>query len=256
LLDERDTADAPMAAVVNETFARKFFPGEDPIGKRVTVDYTSWFPQMMIVGVIADVKLNGLDKEPYPEMFWAMAQAPSASVWLVIRTSTDPLAHASAVRQTVRHLDSDLPILELDSMEGVIADSLWRPRFSALLIGLFALLALVLAAAGIYGVTSYSVSQRTHEVGLRMALGADRRRILAMIIGQGLKLTLAGVLIGTAASLALARLVASQLYSISAYDPLTLMGVSFFLVIVAMLACYLPARRATKVDPMVALRAE
>jgi putative ABC transport system permease protein len=255
LLDERDTVGVPMVAVVNETFSRKFFPDGDPVGKRVTVNYTSWFPQITIVGVVADVKLNRLDKEPNPEMFWAMSQAPSANVWLAIRTSIDPLALAAAVQQTVRQIDSDLPILELDSMEGVIADSLWRPRFSALLIGLFALLALVLAAAGIYGVMSYSVSQRTHEVGLRMALGADGRAILAMIIGQGLKLTLAGVLIGIAASLALGRLVASQLYQISAYDPLTLIGVSTFLMVVALLACYLPARRATKVDPMVALSA-
>jgi putative ABC transport system permease protein len=149
LLDERDLAEAPMVAVVNETFAKRFFPDEDPVGKRVTVDYTSWFPKTTIVGVVRDAKLNGLDSEPYPEMFWPLTQAPSSSVWLVVRTEIDPLSLASAVQNEIRAVDSDLPVLELNSMEQVIADSLWQPRFSALLLGLFAGLALVLAAAGI-----------------------------------------------------------------------------------------------------------
>jgi len=256
LLDERDTGEAPMVAVVNETFARKFFPDEDPVGKRVTVDYTSWFPRITIVGVVADVKLNALDRQPFAEMFWPVAQAPSRDVWLTVRTNVEPLALAAAVQREIREIDHDLPILEMSSMEGVIADSLWRPRFSAVLIGLFAGLALLLAAAGIYGVMSYQVGLRTREMGLRMALGADRRRIFSLIIGRGIKLALAGATIGAAVSLALGRLVASQLYGVSAYDPLTLVGVSLFLIAVAALACYLPARRATKVDPMVALRAE
>jgi predicted permease len=256
LLDERDTAEAPMVAVVNETFARKFFPDEDPVGKRVTVDYTSWFPQMTIVGVVADMKLNSLDRQPFAEMFWPMAQAPSRDVWLAARTNADPLALASAVQREIHAIDRDLPILELSSMEGVIADSLWRPRFAAILIGLFAGVALALAAVGIYGVMSYQVGLRTREIGLRMALGADRRRIFSLIIGRGIKLALAGAIIGAAVSLALGRLVSSQLYGVSAYDPLTLAGVSSFLIVVAALACYLPARRALRVDPMVALRAE
>jgi putative ABC transport system permease protein len=256
LLDESDTAEAPMVAVVNETFARKFFPDEDPVGKRVTVDYTNWFPRMTIVGVVADVKLNALDRKPFAEMFWPVAQAPSRDVWLTVRTNVEPLALASAVQREIREIDRDLPILEMSSMEGVIADSLWRPRFSGVLIGLFAGLALLLAAAGIYGVMSYQVGLRTREIGLRIALGADRRRIFALIIRRGIKLALAGAIIGAAVSLALGRLVASQLYGVSAYDPPTLVGVSLFLIGVAALACYLPARRATKVDPMVALRAQ
>jgi predicted permease len=256
LLDERDMGETPMVAVVNETFARKFFSDEDPVGKRVTVDYTSWFPRITIVGVVADVKLNALDRQPFAEMFWPIAQAPSRDVWLTLRTNVEPPALAASVQREIRAIDRDLPILELSSMEGVIVDSLWRPRFSAVLIGLFAGLALLLAAAGIYGVMSYQVGLRTREMGLRMALGADRRRIFSLIIGRGIKLALAGAIIGAAVSLALGRLVAGQLYGVSAYDAPTLVGVSLILIAVATLACYLPARRATRVDPMVALRAE
>jgi putative ABC transport system permease protein len=155
---------------------------------------------------------------------------------------------------------ADIPILYKYSQSSepsqIARDSLWRPRFAAILIGLFAGVALALAAVGIYGVMSYQVGLRTREIGLRMALGADRRRIFSLIIGRGIKLALAGAIIGAAVSLALGRLVSSQLYGVSAYDPLTLAGVSLFLIVVAALACYLPARRALRVDPMVALRAE
>jgi putative ABC transport system permease protein len=256
LLDESDRPDALMAAVVNETFVRKFFPDEDPIGKRVVVDYTSWFPKITIVGVVADAKLNGLDRKPFAEMFWPMAQAPSQNVWLIVRTAGDPLALASAVQQEVRAVDRALPIKELSPMETVIADSLWRPRFSAVLIGLFAGLALTLAAAGIYGVMSYSVSQRAHEMGLRIALGATARAILGLVIGRGLRLAAIGILIGLTVSLSLSKLVASHLYDINAYDPLTMIVLSLFLMLVATLACFIPAWRAARVDPMVVLRYE
>jgi putative ABC transport system permease protein len=256
MLDESDRPDAPMAAVVNEAFVRKFFPDEDPIGKRVVVDYTSWFPKINIVGVVADAKLNGLDRNPFAEMFWPMAQAPSQNVWLIIRTAGDPLALASSVQREIRAVDRDLPTRELSPMETVIADSLWRPRFSAVLIGLFAGLALTLAAAGIYGVMSYSVSRRAHEMGLRIALGATARTILRLVVVRGLWLTGIGVMIGLTVSLSLSKLIAGHLYGIKASDPLTMIVLSLFLMSVAALACFIPAWRAACVDPMVVLRYE
>jgi putative ABC transport system permease protein len=256
LLDESDRPGAPMTAVVNEAFVRKFFPDEDPVGKRMVVDYTSWFPKITIVGVVADARLNGLDRKPFAEMFWPMAQAPSQSVWLIVRTAGDPLALASAVQREVRAVDRDLPIEEVSPMETVIADSLWQPRFSAVLIGLFAGLALTLAAAGIYGVMSYQVSRRAYEMGLRIALGANARAILGLVIGRGLRLTAIGILIGLAVSLSLSKLVASHLYGVNASDPLTMVVLSLFLMLVAALACFIPAWRAAQVDPMIALRYE
>jgi putative ABC transport system permease protein len=254
LFDERDTADAPMVALISDTTARKYWPNEDPIGRRFTVDYTSWFPKMTIVGVVADIKTDRLDKPQYPEIYWPMAQAPSASARILIRTKADPKSLSAAVREEIGRIDRDLPVSEMKAMEGVIADTLWRPRLAAWLLGLFASLAVALAAAGLYGLLSYSVSQRTQEIGLRMALGAQSRDVLRLVIGEGMRLVGIGLAVGLAATFALSRLVASQLYGVNATDPLTFGGMALLLACVALLACWLPARRAAKTDPMTALR--
>lgn len=256
LLDERDTADKPMVALISETTARKYWPNEDPIGQRFTVDYTSWFPKMEIVGVVADIKTNSYDKSPYPEIYWPQAQAPSSVARILIRTKADPESLVSAVRAEIAQLDRELPVQEVSAMDGVIAGTLWRARLAAWLLGLFAALAVVLAAAGLYGVLSYSVSQRTQELGLRMALGAAPGRVLRLVIGEGMRVVMVGLLLGMVASLALSRFVASQLYVVTATDPLTFAGVALLLAGVAFIACCVPARRASKTDPMVALRHE
>jgi len=256
LLDEHDTADAPMVALISDTTARKYWPNEDPIGQRFTVDYTSWFPKMTVVGVVADIKTDRLDKPQYPEIYWPQAQAPSGSARILIRTKVDPESLTAAVRDEIGRIDRDLPMLEVSAMDGVIADTLWRPRLAAWLLGLFASLAVALASAGLYGVLSYSVSQRTQELGLRMALGAQGRDVLRLVIGEGMRLVVIGLAAGLAAAFALSRFVASQLYGVKATDPLTFVGVALLLACVALLACWLPARRAAKTDPMASLRHE
>jgi putative ABC transport system permease protein len=254
LFDEHDTAEATMVALISDTTARKYWPNEDPIGQRFTVDYTSWFPKMTIVGVVADIKTDKLDKPQYPEIYWPQAQAPSSSARVLIRTKVDPESMAAAVREEIGRIDRDLPVLDVSAMDGVIADTLWRPRLAAWLLGLFASLAVALSAAGLYGVLSYSVSQRTQELGLRMALGAQGRDVLLLVIGEGMRLVVIGLAVGLAAAFALSRFVASQLYGVKATDPLTFGGVALSLACVALLACWLPARRAAKTDPMASLR--
>ena len=195
-LDEHDKADEPMAAVVNESFARTFFRHEDPIGKRVTV----WYGKATIVGVVADFKLNALDRKPYPEIFWSIRQAPSRNVWIMARTKSDPSLLDGAVRQKIQDFDSDLPVLEMQSMTEVIAGSLWLKRLSADLIGLVAVLAIILAGTGIYSVMSYSVSQREKEMGIRIAFGADQHDVLGLIMGEACRLALLGSVLGSRCS--------------------------------------------------------
>ncbi len=256
LFDERDTADAPIVAVINETTARKYWPDEDPVGKSFTLNFSSWFPKAEIIGVVSDIKTQGMNRPPYPEIYRTAAQLPSDDAQLLIRTKADPETLATAVREEMGRIDRDIPLRLVRTMEGVIADTLWRARLSAWLLGLFAALAAVLAAAGLYGVMSYSVNQRTQEIGLRMALGASSRDVLRMVIGEGFKLTVVGLGLGLGAAFALSRLIASQLFGVTATDPLTYAGVALLLAMVAMVACYIPARRAARVDPMVALRRE
>lgn len=253
-LDERDTADQPGVTLINETFARKYFPDEDPVGKTVIANMTSYFPKLTIVGIVADFKMNALDKPVFPEMFWPVAQWPGRDCWLMLRTKVDPLALAAAARDEIGNFDRDLPVEEMSTMTSVIGDSMWRYRFSALLIGLFSALALVLAAAGIYGVMSYAVSRRTREIGIRLALGAQPRNVLVQVVREGMKLAALGLALGAAVSLVLGRAVASLLFGVTATDPVTFAAVSLLLASVALVACYVPARRAAKVDPMIALR--
>jgi putative ABC transport system permease protein len=256
LFDEHDAADATPVALISETAARRYWPNEDPLGKRFLLNYGSSFPRLEVVGVVSDIKTDELDKPPYPEVYQPMAQLPSDDGQLIIRTAADRQGLFEAVREEVNRVDRDVPLLAPREMDGVIADTLWRARLSAWLLGLFGALAAALAAAGLYGVISYSVSQRTQELGLRMALGADRGRILRMVIGEGFKLVGVGLALGLLAALALNHLIASQLFGVTPTDPLTYAGVGLLLSLVALTACYLPAQRAAKTDPMVTLRYE
>jgi putative ABC transport system permease protein len=256
LFDERDTVDTPNVALINETTARKYWPNVDPIGKQFMLNFSSWFPKAEIIGVVSDIKTDGLNMPPYPEIYRPDSQLPSDDAYLIVRTKAAPETLAGAVREEMGRIDRGIPLRSVRAMEVVIADSLWRARLSAWLLGLFAALAAALAAAGLYGVMSYSVNQRTQEIGLRMALGAANRDVLRMVIGEGFKLTVVGLALGLAAAFALNRLIANQLFGVTATDPLTYGGVAMLLAIVAIVACYVPARRAARVDPMVALRRE
>ena len=258
---DADKAGALRVLIINEAMARRFFPNEDPVGKRLqTGDPSPNAPWQTIVGVVGNVKYTGLKAEetitmyvPYTTPGWA---SWSRSMYLVVRTTGQPLGLSSALRQQVRALDQDLPVTKLKTMEQVIYESIAGPRFGASLLGLFAAVALLLAAIGIYGVISYAVTERTHEIGIRMALGAHIRDVLRLVIGHGMKLALSGVAIGVVASFALTRLMKTLLFGVSATDPLTFIVIALLLTGVALLACWLPARRATKVDPMEALRYE
>ena len=251
---ERDDAASHGVVVVNEALARRHWPGEEPLGKRIVVN-TERPKTREVVGVVRDIKQGEWASEPQPEMYLPHLQAPSPrSMTLVIRASSDSFALGPSVRREVWAIDSDLPVSRVASMEEVVSESVGQQRFNTLLIGLFAGVALILAAVGVYGVMSHAVAQRTHEIGVRLALGARGRDVLGMIIRQGLGLTLTGLAVGLAAALALVRVMSSLLYDVSATDPLIYGGVAAALTLSALLACYIPARRATKVDPMVALR--
>ena len=254
---DHDKRDAPAVVIINQTAANRFFPGLEAVGQRLL--YTRMeLPPFEIVGVVGDEKVNGLDKATTPVIYGPFLQDPSGFINLVVRTSSDPNALAGAVRSEIRNLDPDIPVFEIKTMEQLIdnSPSTFLRRYPAFLIGTFAAIALLLACVGIYGVISYSVSQRTHEIGVRIALGASQRDILRLVVGHGMGLTLIGVGCGLLAAFILSRFLASLLFEVSASDPVTYAAVSMLLILVAFLACYIPARRATRVDPMVALRYE
>ncbi len=254
---EQDKRDSLQVAVINETMVRRYFPNEDPIGKRFTFgnpdSNASW---ITIVGVMRDVRRQGLDEPIRIESFMPHSQAPSRSMEVVIRTASDPLTLAKSVHDAIWSLDKDLPVANIRTVEQILSERTAPRRLNMLLLGLFAVVALVLAAVGLYGVMSYSVTQRTHEIGIRMALGAQPRDVLKLVVGQAAMLAVIGVAIGLAAALALTRLMSRLLFNVSATDPLTFAAIAVMLTAVALLASYLPARRAMKVDPMVALRYE
>ncbi len=256
LFNEHDTADMPNVALINETTARRYWPDEDPIGKHFTLNFFSWIQKAVVVGVVSDIKNLGMHMPPYPEIYRPSAQLPSDDAHLLIRTEAGPEALAKAVHEEMGRIDRDIPVRVLGTMESEIADTMWSARLSALLLGLFAAVAAALAAAGLYGVMSYSINQRTQEIGLRMALGAEARDVLRLVIGEGFKLTVVGLSLGLTAAFGLSRFIASRLFGVTATDPLTYAGVTLLLVMVAVVACYFPARRAARVDPMVALRRE
>jgi putative ABC transport system permease protein len=252
-----DSRETPQVAIINETMARHFFPNEDPIGKRINTSderQPSWW---QIVGVAGDVQYNGLADETQPAMYQPLIQAISGNVFLIVKTeSADPLSLATAVRNEVRSLDRDLPVARVQTLEQGFASGGSLQRFGATLIALFAALALILASVGIYGVISYSVTQRTHEIGVRIALGARSRDVLMLVVKQGMALTAIGVVIGLIASFALTRLMKTLLFGVSATDAMTFVLIPLLLAFVALAACLIPALRATKVYPMIALRYE
>jgi putative ABC transport system permease protein len=251
-----DRADAPRAVIINETLARRFFPGEAPLGKRLD-SFDPQAPWAAIVGVIADVKHLGLDEEVRPEIYFPFPQTPVYTDPIIaVGAAIEPIRLAAALRSEVAAVDPDQPVYEVMTMERRLADSMALRRNGALLFGVFAAVALIIAAVGVYGVISYSVSQRTHEIGIRMALGAQARDVRTMILRRGLALICIGIAIGLAGAIALSPAMTSLLFEVSGVDPLTIVVIALLLAIVALLACYLPARRATKVDPLVALRNE
>jgi putative ABC transport system permease protein len=254
---DNDRDGAPPVVIVNDALARQYFGAEDPVGKRFKEGTASgdnlW---MEIVGVVGNVKYTGLDAKEEPAYYLPFLQNPIRFMYLAVRSDSNPTALLASIQDEVRTLDKDLPIARARTMSELLSESVAQPRFRSLLIAIFAGVALMLAAIGIFGVISYSVSQRTHEFGIRMALGANPGDIVRMVLVQGLKLALLGAGLGLAGSYAATRLLSSLLFNVSPTDPLTFVGIATLLTVIALLASYIPARRATKVDPMVALRYE
>ncbi len=251
----QDTAGVPLVAIINSTLARQYWPGQDPIGKRFQFGNPD-NPYLTVVGIVGDVRHQGLGDEPRPELYRPHSQAASSTMFLLVRTESDPLALVPAARERIWAVDPDQPVYRIRSMQQIIDERLIGPRAGAQILGVLAGLALLLAAVGIYGVMSYSVNERTHEVGIRMALGAAPPDILRLVVRQAMLPVLLGVGLGLAGGLAATRGLTVLLYGVSPGDPLTFVSTTFLLVGIALLACYLPARRATRVDPMVALRYE
>jgi len=253
---EQDGPDAAKVALINETLARHYFPNTDPIGKRIILGFSTQFARE-IIGVVKDIKHSDLQSAGAAQVFAPFHQASfNNTLSLLIRTRAPSASVLNAARDRIIDFERGGAIYEARTMEQVVAESIALPRFSMLLTGLFAAVAALLAAAGVYGVVSYAVSRHTREIGLRMALGAEPRDILKLVIGQGLRPVLIGAVVGVSASVALTRFLSSLLFGVSATDPLTFIVITLLLVTVAGLACFIPARRATKVDPMVALRCE
>ncbi len=250
-----DRADAPGVAVINETMGARYWPGEDPIGKRFSTESPNG-PWTTVVGVVADVHHDGLDQPVRPEMWLSVGQMPDPGLTLVIRTGGEPLDFAPIVRAEVRTLDADLPLGQISTLDRLIADSVAVPRLFLAFFGFFAIVAMLLAAVGIYGVTAYTVGQRTQEIGVRIALGADARGVVSMIVGQAMRVAGAGIAIGVVVALALSRALRTLLFELSPTDPATFLAIVALLAAVSLIACWLPARRAAGVRPVEALRRE
>lgn len=255
-----ENTESPGVIIVNQAFARRYFPNEEALGKRIKPGISVFDdkdPVMReIVGIVGDVKHRSLSTEVRPAFYVPQAQVPFDTHTVTVKTVGDRQSILSSVQNEVRQMDKDLALFGIKTLDEYIADSVATPRFNTTLLSLFASVALILTVVGLYGVMSYSVAQRTNEIGIRMALGAQARDVLRLIVGQGLRMVLIGLVIGLAGAFALTRLLSSLLFGVSTKDPLTFAAVAAVLALVALLACYLPARRATKVDPLVALRYE
>jgi putative ABC transport system permease protein len=253
-VDQHDTANSTETAVVNETFFRRYFPNEDPIGHRIQIAGSQTW--RTIVGVVGDTKQMGVASETMPEIFIPFEQSPNPDMSLIIRTDADPTSLIPAVRAVVASLDKDVPIYGAETLDNLLAGQVASQRFNMALLGTFAGLALLLAAVGIYGVMAYAVGQRTQEIGIRMALGALPENVLRMVLAQGARLAIFGVVLGTGAGIALTRLLRTLLFEVKPSDPTTFAVGAAILFVAAIAACWIPARRATKVDPLIALRYE
>jgi putative ABC transport system permease protein len=256
---EQDDGNARAMVMINQALAERDFPGENAVGKRLTLKNTTqngqpvWFE---IIGVTANVRSTELREEAPPDFYFTTEQSPLDQMTLVIRSTQEPGSLAPSLRQAVAEINKSVPLSDIQTMDHIVSESVTQPRFNVFLLGLFSGIALLLSAAGIYGVTAYTVTQRTQELGIRLALGAQVRDILKMILGQGMIVIGIGLVIGLAAAVALTRLMRSLLFGIGETDPVTFGAITLVLLLVALAACYLPARRAAKVDPLIALRYE
>jgi predicted permease len=257
LFEDSDTTESQRVALIDEAAARRFWPNEDPVGRRVKMGgRASQAPWVTIVGVVGDIKTEGFDQPDQPHLYLHAFQSPGYAMAVYLRAEGDPSSLTQALRREVQSVDPNLPVFGERTMDDVVSSSLARRRFALQVVGGFGLLALLLAGVGVYGVVAYSVSRRTREIGIRLALGASSGAILRWVFKQGMRLTLLGVAAGLVVAFALTRLLSGLLFGVSAADPVTYAGLALLLAAVALLACYIPARRATKVDPMVALRHE
>jgi putative ABC transport system permease protein len=249
---ERDKAGATPVAIINETMARRYFADQNPLGKRLT----GAFGPREIIGVVSDLKNAGLNATPEPEVYVSFFQAGAFSKHLVVRTATDPLGAAQLVRRQLQLIDPGVVVEQIKTMDRIRDDSISAQRFATMLLSSFALVAVMLAVVGVYGVMSHSVLQRSHEIGVRMAIGAQRRDVLELILRQGFVLAVIGIVMGLAGAGALSRALRILLFEINPADPVTFASMAVLLAGVILLACWLPARRATRIDPLVVLRSE
>jgi putative ABC transport system permease protein len=260
LFDRRDQRNLAPVTMISQAFAKKYFHNEDPLGRKIELGGgepgRKQYDTREIVGVVGDIRISNLAQSPQPAFYVPIAQMMWGAPTIIVRTGGDPEALAPAIKNVIHALDPEAPLHDIRTMDECQAFDLGRARFQTVLLGIFAAIALLLTAVGLYGVVAYSVAQRTHEIGVRMALGASRSHVVAMVLNRGVQLTLIGIAIGVAGALALARVVQALLYETAPRDPATYLLVCITLSLVALAASYLPALRASRVDPMVALRQE